>query len=118
MYVAALPRDVEKKFKFAANKEKNANKMHDFYMHPFSVTCLLTFLLLQSLIPIKHSLKKAYCFTQTGRKVNSALHTGHVTLYRFSTRHHLPHRTRSVLSVAIEQPRPHSIVYCKIWGII
>ena len=41
--------------------------------------------------------------TYTLTSVNSALHTGHATLYDFSPRQHLFHWTRSV---TIEQPRP------------
>jgi len=53
-----------KRSKFAANKEKNANKFTNFYIHPFDVTSLLTYYLLNyyfNLILI--FFERAYCFT-------------------------------------------------------
>ena len=42
------------------------------------------------------------------------MHTGHTTLYDFSTRQHLFHWTRSVTT---EQPRL-TLVYSKMWDVI
>ena len=49
--------------------------------------------------------EKAYSFWAKRSSVKSTRHTGHMTLYDFSTRQHIFHWTKSV---TVEQPRPHS----------